>query len=207
MNTIIVRALPNDVRPSELGTIGFTLPVSSNVAVALGVGALLVGVYTVIVATRLLTRDTGSLSAIPASVFTRRLVRAYLSIAIVSILLAIVIPLGFAMLFIPGVFLAVSFQFAVFTIAVEDTGPIEGLKRSWELATGNRWRLLVLLLVLIVLNVTANIVGTVSTLADPTIGQLVSIGISSVLVVLMYGVLGDGFVQLAGSNQSTSERL
>lgn len=207
MNTLIVRALPNDVRPSDIGTVGFTLPVSSSVAVGLGVGAFLLGLYTIIIASRLLTRDTASLSSIPASVFTRRLVRAYLSIAVVSILLAIAIPLGFAMVIVPGLFLAVSFQFAVFAIAVEDTGPIEGLKRSWELATGNRWRLVAILLVVIVFNVTANIVGTVVTLADPTIGQFVSLSISSVFLVLLYGILGDVFVQLTKSSQAATKRL
>jgi hypothetical protein len=101
----------------------------------------------------------------------------------------------------------VSFQFAVFAIAVEDTGPIEGLKRSWKLATGNRWRLVAILLVLIVFNVMASTVGTVVSLADPTIGQFVSMAISSIFLVLLYGIIGDVFVQLTKSSQAATKRL
>jgi hypothetical protein len=207
MNTLIAEAIPDDVPASQTIPIGLTAPVSSTVATALGVVAFLFGLYVVVLAARLLTRETRSLATLPAAVFTRRFVRAYLSIAVVSILLAIAIPLGFSMLFVPGIFLAVSFQFAVFAVAVEDAGPIDALRRSWDLSNGNRWRLFGLLMILLVLSVTGNVVGTAFTLANRTTGQLLSILVNATVLLCMYGVISDAFVQLANPERNDADRL
>ena len=85
---------------------------------------------------------------------------------------------------------------AVFAVAVEDDGPVAALRRSWELASGNRWRLLALVVLLGVVGGVSGAVGSVFSLADPLVGQVVSIGITSVFLVLMYGILADAFLQL-----------
>ncbi|WP_251331127.1 hypothetical protein [Haloplanus pelagicus] len=144
LNTVIVNRLPSSVESGDIDTIGFTLPLPTEVAAALGLVAFLLGIVVVVVAARLLTRDLPALSSLPGDLFTRRLGRAFLSTLVVSVVLAVVIPLGFVLLFFPGLFLTVSLQFAVFAVAVEDTGPVDALRRSWELASGNRWRLLAL---------------------------------------------------------------
>jgi hypothetical protein len=207
INTLVAEAIPDDVPASQTIPMGLTAPISSTVAAALAVVAFLFSLYIVLLAPRLLTRETRSLSKLPASVFTRRFVRAYLSIALVSILLAIAIPLGFSMLFVPGIFIAVSFQFAVFAVAVEDAGPIDALRRSWNLSSGNRWRLFGLLILLLVLSVTGNVVGTAFTLANRTIGQVLSILVNAALLLCMYGVISDAFVQLANPGRNDADRL
>jgi hypothetical protein len=143
-NTIIVNRLPASVRPSDISTIGFALPLSTEVAAALGFVAPLFGVGVFLATARLFMWDLDSLSSLPSGLFTRRIGRAFLSVVVVSTVLAVVVPLGFALLFIPGLFPTASLQFALFAVAVKDTDPIDALRRSWGLGSGNRWRLLAL---------------------------------------------------------------
>ena len=204
-NTIVVNQLPPSVQPGAVGTIGFTLPLSTEVAAALGGAALLLGVGVFLVTARLLTRDLSKLSSLPGDLFTRRIGRAFLSALVVSVILAVAIPIGFALLFIPGLFLTVSLQFALFAVAVEDTGPVDALRRSWELASGNRWRLLALVILFGVLGGIGGAVGSLFAFVSPSAGQLASLVINSVLIIVMYGILADSFVQLrSGAAPSTS---
>ena len=196
VNTLVVNLLPAGAQPAEVGSIGFSLPLSTDAAAALGVVSFLFGTGVFLVAARLLARDTTALGSLPAEAFTRRLGWALLSVLVVNVVLSILIPLGLALLIVPGLFLAVSFQFAVFAVAVEDDGPVAALRRSWELASGNRWRLLALVVLLGVVGGVSGAVGSVFSLADPLVGQVVSIGITSVFLVLMYGILADAFLQL-----------
>jgi len=206
VNTLVATSLPPEVasEASAAGGIGFTFPVSTGVAGAITAVAVLFGAAVFFLATRLLARDLSALGSIPASLVSRRFGWAFLSTLAVSLILSIVIPIGFVMLFVPGIFLAVSFQFAIFAVGVEDRGPIAALRRSWELATGNRWRLFGLLLLVFVVGAVAGGVGTVVSLIDPTTGQYVSIVVNSVLVVITYGILADAFVQLREGSTATS---
>jgi len=197
-NTVIVNRLSPSVQSGDVGTIGFTLPLSTEVAAALGLVALLFGVGVFLVTARLLTRDLSALSSLPGELFTRRIGLAFLSALVVSVVLAVVIPLGFVLLFVPGLFLTVSLQFALFAVAVEDTGPVDALRRSWELASGNRWRLLALVVLFGVIGGIGGAVGSLFSFVSPSMGQLASLVINSVLVILMYGILADSFVQLRG---------
>lgn len=160
-----------------------------------------------LVTARLLTRDLSALSSLPGNLFTRRIGRAFLSALVVSAVLVVVVPLGFALLFIPGLFLTVSLQFALFAVAVEDTGPIDALRRSWELASGNRWRLLALIILFGVLGGIGGAVGSLFAFVSPLLGQLASLVINSVLVILMYGILADAFVQLRNGPAASATSL
>jgi len=207
MNTVVLNNLPSGVSPREIGLSGLSLPVSTGVAAAIGVVSFLFGICLFFVAARLLSRDVSELGSLPASLITHRFGRAFLATLVVSVLLAIVIPLGFVALFVPGLFLAVSFQFTVYAIAVEDRGPVDGLRRSWDLAGGNRWRLLAILVLIVVLSVIGSAVGSVLGLVSPTAGQLASMLLTSVFVVITYGILADAFVQLRGEDGATTPSL
>jgi hypothetical protein len=206
LNTLVVDQLPPSVQPGDV-TIGFTLPLSTDVAAALGVLALLLGVGVFLVTARLLSRDLSALATLPGGLFTRRIAPAFLSALVVSVVLAVAIPLGFALLFVPGLFLTVSLQFALFAVAVEDSGPIDALRRSWALASGNRWRLLALVVLFGVLGGIGGLVGSLFSFVSPSVGQLASLTVNSVLVVLMYGILADAFVQLRGEPTPSANAL
>jgi hypothetical protein len=51
------------------------------------------------------------------------------------------IMVGFALLFLPGLFLSACLLFVAFAVGAEDRGVIGALKRSWQLSKGNRLRL------------------------------------------------------------------
>lgn len=196
INTVIINNLPPEVSPSELGTIGFAFPVSTAVAAVLSVVALLFGTGIFLIATRLLSRDLSEVGSVPLTLITHRFGWAFLSTLVVSLILVIVIPIGLVVFLIPGLFLAVSFQFAVFAIGVEDYGPLGALRRSWKLASGNRWRLFGLILLVAVVAGVSGSVGSVVSIVDPVAGQLVSIVVTSVMVIVSYGIVADAFVQL-----------
>jgi hypothetical protein len=198
-NAIIVDTLPSGVRSGDAG-VGFALPLPTEIAAALAVVALLLGIGVFLVTARLFARDLSTLSSLPGELFTRRLGRAFLAALVVSVVLGVAITIGLALLLLPGLFLAVSFQFAVFAVAVEDTGPIEAFRRSWDLANGNRWRLFALVVLFGVVGAVGGAIGSVFAFVSPSVGQLASLVINSVLVILMYGVIADSFVQLRGES-------
>ncbi|MEF8827517.1 MAG: hypothetical protein V5A15_00080 [Haloarcula sp.] len=205
-NTIVVDRLPPGARSSSAG-IGFALPLPTEVAAGLAVFALLLGIGIFLVTARLLSRDLSDLSSLPGELFTRRLGRAFLSAFVVSVVLGVAIPIGFVLFVVPGLFLTVSLQFAVFAVAVEDTGPVEAFRRSWELASGNRWRLLALVVLFGVVGGIGGAIGSLLAFVSPSVGQLVSLVVNSVLVILMYGIIADSFVQLRDGSASVTSSL
>ena len=205
-NAIVVDQLPSGVQSSS-ARVGLALPLPTEVAAALAVLALLLGIGIFLVTARLLTRDLSALSSFPEELFTRRIGRAFLSVLVISVVLGVAIPVGLALFVVPGLFLAVSFQFAVFAVAVEDTGPIEAFRRSWELASGNRWRLLALVVLFGVIGGIGGAVGSLLAFVSPLAGQLASLVINSALVILMYGIIADSFVQLRGESAPSTSSL
>ena len=79
--------------------------------------------------------------------------RRTIPIVVATVVVAIVLTIGFVLVLVPGIFLAVSF--AVFTAAlmIERLGPMESLGRSWRLVSGERWRLLGAGLLMIIISV------------------------------------------------------
>jgi len=67
--------------------------------------------------------------------------RRIIPIVIVTVVAAVLITIGFVFILVPGIFLATSFAVATPALMIERVGPIESLKRSWRLATGERWRI------------------------------------------------------------------
>ena len=73
-------------------------------------------------------------------------------ILVCSLLMAIAVGLGFMLLLIPGVILAVGLALAIPAVVLEPRTSASGaLSRSWELTRGARWRIFGLGIVLLVL--------------------------------------------------------
>jgi hypothetical protein len=73
-------------------------------------------------------------------------------ILVCSMLMAFIVGLGFILLFIPGVVLAVGLALAIPAVVLEPGASATGaLSRSWELTRGSRWRIVGLGVTLLVL--------------------------------------------------------
>jgi hypothetical protein len=200
VNTIFREALPPEVQQTE--QFAFALPIPAAAAGVLAVLGMLFGMVLYIAATRALTRDVDSLSSLPRAVFTRRMGRAALSAIGANIVVSIAVFIGFILLVVPGIFLAVSFSLVIFAIGVEDERAIASLRRSWALASGSRWRLFALILVIAVGTSALSGVGTLLSAVNPIAGQVASIVITGVLSVLAYGILADAYLQLRSEDAS-----
>lgn len=198
VNTLVTAALPPSVR--EQARIGLVLPASPQVAGIVMVVSMLFGMVIYVAATRAFTRDPAERGRLSSDIFTRRIGRALLSAVGANIVVSLAVTVGMVLLFVPGLFLSVSFVFVFFAIGVEDARAVDALRRSWELASGNRWRLLALVLIIgIGLGLLAS-VGSLVSVADPSLGQAVSLVITAPLAVISYGIVADAYDQLRSSS-------
>lgn len=161
----------------------------------------LLGTTFGVVAIRALYADV---DRVPTGDHLRRLGRTTAVAVVVSVLLSVAVVVGTALLIVPGVFLAVSFVFAMVAVAVEDAGVVEAFRRSWTLTGGNRLRLFALgLLLAVVIGVTSAVFGAVGILA-PVAGELGAALVTGVGTLLGMAVLVGSYRQLAAVDAPTS---
>ncbi|MDP2734926.1 MAG: DUF975 family protein [bacterium] len=90
----------------------------------------------------------------------------FFSYLISSVLAGAIVFVGFLLLIIPGIIWSVRFQFYPYFIVEEGAGPIEALKKSWNLTQGTAWNLILFSLMLAgiqILGVLALFVGLIFT--------------------------------------------
>ena len=194
MNAIVVGVLPRNVR--QQGQFGLTFPLSASVAGVLLVLAFLFSFVVILAATRAFTREPGTGSTLSADLFTRRIGGALASMVGAELVVSVATTIGFVLLVVPGLFLAVSFVFVVFAIGVEDARAVDALRRSWDLARGHRLRLFLLVLVVGVATGLVSSLGSLLSITNPVAGQVVSLALAAVFSILGYGVLADAYVQV-----------
>lgn len=133
-----------------------------------------------------------------------RLRIARLSIATVNELIArvivwVLIGIGLLLLLIPGIFLAISFYFVRPLIAVEDRNFIDAMIESWELSTGRRFDIFILLLVAGVMYVLILLPGVIAAAAAPEAplaASIASVLFSAIGTVFWLAVIARTYVQV-----------
>lgn len=146
---------------------GLDLPLGQ--AAVLVVASFLVGELARIGAVRALAdADATELSV---DHFTANVGRIFLNRVVVALLSGVVLlATGFATVFVPSLFfqplaflgllpfvyVAIGLYFASFAVTLDEDGPIEGLRRAWQLASGNR---LVLALIALAVALLTFVVG------------------------------------------------
>jgi hypothetical protein len=200
INTLLAAEAP----PAAADVIGLTIPVSGTVAGAILLGTLLFsGVYFVVLS-RAFARPLPQLSSFPTELYTRRVGRATLSTLVGGIVVFVAVMIGFAFLFLPGLFLAACFLFFTFAVGVEDRGTISALKRSWILSKGNRLRLVTIVLIAGIIGTLVGLVPTVLQLAGASaLGDLVTILTNSVLFTVVYGITAAAYLQVARGGENS----
>lgn len=147
---------------------------------------------------------SGELDGVTTESATRRLsiATAYGFIAVLVTWAAITVlsALTFFLLFIPVVFVYLGLLFVRQEIAIADAGLIEAISNSWQLTKGNRWDLLLLVIVLFVV---AIVIQVVSTLVAGTVGLVVSALLGSTEAIFGAALVTEAYVQLRGDTGPT----
>jgi uncharacterized membrane protein len=86
--------------------------------------------------------------------------------------------IGFVLLIVPGVMLALGWMFSSYLIIDKGRGPLEAMKESWAMTKGHKWQLLLLVLALIGINILG--------LLALVVGLLVTVPVSMLAVVHVY---------------------
>lgn len=105
-----------------------------------------------------------------------------ISLFFLSIVLGILIGIGFILLIIPGVILTLMWIVSVPSMVVEDKGIFDSMSRSSELTRGNRMRILGIGILLIV----AYIVVILATALLASITPILGIIVGIILAVIIY---------------------
>jgi hypothetical protein len=193
---------------------GLSLPISGDAGLALFAVLLVVSTVYFVVLSRTFARPRSELSSF-ATVSTERLGRATVIAMVGGFFVSMAVLVGFAFLFLPGLFLAASFSFFIFAVAVEDRGLVDSLKRSWGLARGSRLKLGVLFLAAAVFG---GLIGIISPVLDfagvPIAAEVVTVLFTAVFFLPFYAILASAYLQLRGEESAadqpmspTSERL
>lgn len=197
VNTMVVGLFPPGPAGEIEVALGLTLPVSGTVAGGVFVVAVLLSSGYFVVLARAFARPLGALSRLPVDLYTRRIGRATLTMLVGGLIVWFSVFIGTVFLFLPGIFLATCFLFFIFAVGVEDMGPIGALKRSWKLSRGNRLKLAVLVIFSGVIGLVIGILSAITDLADSVVvAELISISLSSILFVLLYGMMAAAYLQV-----------
>jgi hypothetical protein len=70
----------------------------------------------------------------------------------VSILLSVVVGIGFLLLIVPGIILSLMFMFATFIVVDRGLDPFAAMKQSRQITAGYKWQLFLFSLVLMLIN-------------------------------------------------------
>ncbi len=105
----------------------------------------------------------------------------FLPYLIATIISYIVIAVGFVLLIVPGIILALMLWFTCYLVIDRNLGPIEALKESARITKGHKWDLFVLAILLFLLNVLGFVLLFV--------GLFVTIPISMLAIVHAYRTL------------------
>jgi hypothetical protein len=198
LNTAVTAADPT----AAGDVIGLTLPVSGTVAGVLLAATLASNAVYFVVLSRALARPRAQLSSFPADLITRRLGRASLTMLVCGCLVFLAVVIGFAFLFLPGLFLSACFFFVIFAVGVEDRGTVGSLERSWSLSRGNRLRLVGMVLLVGAGSTAVSIVPTLlRTASAPVVGDVATILLNGVLFVFVYGIMAEAYLQVTESDR------
>jgi hypothetical protein len=132
--------------------------------------------------------------AIPRELVTRNLGWAVLNGIVGGIVVGILVGVGLVLLVAPGVFLAVSFLFLRQEVAIGDKNFIEALSGSWNLTSGSRIELLVLVVILVLIAPTVSFV--IGLLGSSTPVAVVNVVVTSAILAYTVAVVSEAYDQL-----------
>jgi hypothetical protein len=124
------------------------------------------------------------------------LLGVFLAAMIVAVILGLIPILGMLVDLVLFVFLYIIFWVVIPVAVVERPGPVASLKRSIELTKGNRWRILGIVLLLIVISIGVSLISIVFMFLGPIIGGIVQGLLNAVVTVFSAVLVAVGYYKL-----------
>lgn len=116
--------------------------------------------------------------------------RALAWLVIASILTALVVSVGFALLILPGIFLGVALAFYSYTILLDGKGPVGGMNYSYALVRGSWWHSATILTVALLIVVAIGFgVGLVQGVAGVMLGPQSHLSLQLLLRAVLNALL------------------
>lgn len=198
-------APPPETAPAfeETGPTPFSIPLPLPVAAGGILLLALTGEAVSIIAVRTLVSDVTT--GIPREFRRRNIGWATLNGFIGGIVVAVLTGIGFVLLIIPGVFLAISFFFVRQEIAVEDENFVDAMAGSWQLAAGNRVELLVLAIVLLIISLLASVPTLATSLLGPEASIASGVVVGAITTVFNIAVAARAYDQLRTGREEPPE--
>lgn len=180
----------------------FALPLPLSVLGVLTLLSIVVAEAIHIIAIRVFASEQAD--SVPDDVATRRIGLATINGIVGGVIAGVLTVLGLIFLVVPGIYIAISLFFVRQEIAVADKNFIDALGDSWSLTEGNRWELLGLAIIVIVINLIAGSPSVVLAFLDRTVASAVSIVIGAVTTTFGIAVATRAYEQL---RRERAERL
>jgi len=185
---------PNPFTQTERGPTPFALPIPLPVLGLLSLLSIFVAEAIHIVGIRVFASD--HTESIPGALAKRRIGLATINGVVGGIVAGVFTLFGLILLIVPGIYVAISLVFVRQEIAVADKNFVDALGDSWSLTAGDRWELLGLGIIVIVINLVASSPTGLLFFLDQSVGTALSIVISGFTTVFAIAVLTRAYEQL-----------
>lgn len=180
-----------DVVVAPAAPVGVPLVVDSLVSLLVAVGGLL----TTIAALRVFA--SGETERLSREAFTRNGVWAVANVFVGAIVFVVLVTLGFVALVLPGLYLLAALFLWTVPVAVEDENFGEGLRTSWRLTSGHRFKTFLLGVAFVVATIVVNVVAAIVGAILGPVGFLVTALGSAVVTVFGHGTVVAAYQQLS----------
>lgn len=183
----------------------FALPLSGSMILLVLLVWLLAWTAIGVIAVRVMAAEPDDDHGQTADGLSRRLAAATANELIARIMISILLVIGFLLLVIPGVLLAIGLYLVRPLIAVEDRNFADAMVESWRRTRGNRFEVFVLLIGAVVLYVLMVIPGLLASLAlgsVPVAATVVYQAVGAVAMVFWLAVVARAHVQLVPGETS-----
>ncbi|EMA56560.1 hypothetical protein [Halococcus thailandensis] len=176
-----------------------SLPVSATVAGIIGIVGALIMVLLSVMLIRVMTAEQ---QTITRGIYTRRIGWVFLNSIVAGVVVGLLTMIGLVLFVIPGLFLSMSLLFTVIYIADEDENFISAIRDSWNLTSGNRWRLFGLYLVASILSMVVSSVPGFVLSSGSTLSLVVSTVFITAVTVYLIAIFTDAYCQLRNETRS-----
>jgi hypothetical protein len=194
--TVMEKLVPESAVQGAPAVTPLALPIDGPSAV-LGLAAVYAASTVLgIVALRSMVSDvTGS---IPRRFVTEGTGYAFLNTVIGGIAFSLILLVGFILLVFPGLYLFAALYFWTVFVAVEGENFVEALRSSWELTSGNRLGVFILLLVLVSISAAASgLAGYGLSQISPVAGELASVVFGGFVATFTVASVADAYNRLS----------